>query len=53
MRDYREWYRIEATYPSGRTEIFTKQEKRNAEELAERLRKVGATVNIVHVRGRG
>lgn len=38
--------RIEAVYPSGRKEVFTKQNMRNAIELGNRLKALGCTVNL-------
>ncbi len=42
--------RIEATYPSGRVETFTKQDMRNAIELGNRLKALGCEITIKEVR---
>lgn len=38
--------RIEATYPSGRKETYTKQDMRNAIDLGNRLKALGCTIQI-------
>lgn len=38
--------RIEAVYPSGRKETFTKQDMKNAIELGNRLKALGCLITI-------
>lgn len=45
-------FRIEATYPLGRKEVFTKQTMKAAIELGNRLKQIGVTFEIKAVRGR-
>lgn len=49
----KQFFRIEITYPSGRTEIRTRPDKKEADELFRKLEALGATVKVVEVRGRG
>lgn len=44
---------IEITYPSGRTEVRTRPDRKAAEALYKKLEALGATVRVVPVRGRG
>lgn len=46
-------FRLEITYPSGRTEVRAKPDGKEEGALLRKLEALGATVRTVAVRGRG
>lgn len=48
----KQFYRIEATYKSGRTEIHTKPSLKEAKAMQEQLMELGAIVSVTAVKAR-